>query len=103
MVEFEDGKDGEFDIIIFATGYNSTVLNWLKVHIKQSHNCFSLNKFKCWFLNVSEIGPNWFFCNLLKHRITKDCSMVMECLNQVFQITGREKMVSTALDFQEGD
>ncbi|ESW09506.1 hypothetical protein PHAVU_009G133300 [Phaseolus vulgaris] len=30
MVEFEDGKDGEFDIIIFATGYNSTVLNWLK-------------------------------------------------------------------------
>lgn len=47
MVEFEDGKDGEFDIIIFATGYNSTVLNWLKVHIKQSHNCFSLNKFKC--------------------------------------------------------
>jgi len=33
--EFEDGRDAEFDIIIFATGYNSTVLKWLKVHIKQ--------------------------------------------------------------------
>ncbi|QCE15678.1 probable indole-3-pyruvate monooxygenase YUCCA11 [Vigna unguiculata] len=28
--EFEDGRDAEFDIIIFATGYNSTVLKWLK-------------------------------------------------------------------------
>ncbi|CAJ1974332.1 unnamed protein product [Sphenostylis stenocarpa] len=29
-IEFEDGRDSEFDIIIFATGYNSTVLKWLK-------------------------------------------------------------------------
>ncbi|TKY74185.1 indole-3-pyruvate monooxygenase YUCCA11 [Spatholobus suberectus] len=29
-VEFEDGENGQFDIIIFATGYNSTVLKWLK-------------------------------------------------------------------------
>lgn len=37
-VEFEDGQNGQFDVIIFATGYNSTVLKWLKVH----HNiCFS--------------------------------------------------------------
>ncbi|XP_020204477.1 probable indole-3-pyruvate monooxygenase YUCCA11 [Cajanus cajan] len=29
-VEFEDGRSSEFDIIIFATGYTSTVLKWLK-------------------------------------------------------------------------
>ncbi|KAL2339700.1 hypothetical protein Fmac_007640 [Flemingia macrophylla] len=29
-IEFEDGRNGEFDIIIFATGYRSTVLKWLK-------------------------------------------------------------------------
>lgn len=31
VVEFEDGKRDRFDAIIFATGYRSTVLNWLKV------------------------------------------------------------------------
>ncbi|RDX95596.1 putative indole-3-pyruvate monooxygenase YUCCA11, partial [Mucuna pruriens] len=30
MVEFENGENGQFDIIIFATGYNTTVLKWLK-------------------------------------------------------------------------
>jgi len=31
LIEFEDGQNGQFDVIIFATGYNSTVLKWLKV------------------------------------------------------------------------
>jgi indole-3-pyruvate monooxygenase len=30
-VEFEDGKEGSFDAIVFATGYKSTVNLWLKV------------------------------------------------------------------------
>ncbi|KHN23442.1 Putative flavin-containing monooxygenase YUCCA11 [Glycine soja] len=30
LIEFEDGQNGQFDVIIFATGYNSTVLKWLK-------------------------------------------------------------------------
>ncbi|KAK7410654.1 hypothetical protein VNO78_01609 [Psophocarpus tetragonolobus] len=30
IVEFVDGRNGEFDVIIFATGYTSTVLKWLK-------------------------------------------------------------------------
>lgn len=29
-MEFDDGRRGEFDVIIFATGYRSTVLKWLK-------------------------------------------------------------------------
>ncbi|KAJ8762953.1 hypothetical protein K2173_023082 [Erythroxylum novogranatense] len=29
-VRFRNGKSKEFDVIIFATGYRSTVLNWLK-------------------------------------------------------------------------
>ncbi|KAF7829771.1 putative indole-3-pyruvate monooxygenase YUCCA11 [Senna tora] len=29
-VEFDDGRAEEFDVIIFATGYKSTVLKWLK-------------------------------------------------------------------------
>ncbi|XP_027337242.1 probable indole-3-pyruvate monooxygenase YUCCA11 [Abrus precatorius] len=29
-VQFEDGRFWHFDVIIFATGYNSTVLKWLK-------------------------------------------------------------------------
>ncbi|KAK6940436.1 Flavin monooxygenase-like [Dillenia turbinata] len=30
MVEFENGKVDSFDVIIFATGYRSTVKNWLR-------------------------------------------------------------------------
>ncbi|KAJ7965448.1 Flavin-containing monooxygenase [Quillaja saponaria] len=30
VIEFADGRFDEFDTIIFATGYKSTVLNWLK-------------------------------------------------------------------------
>lgn len=29
-MEFEDGRRDEYDVIIFATGYRSTVLKWLK-------------------------------------------------------------------------
>ncbi len=32
IVEFVDGKSGQFDVIVFATGYRSNVLEWLKVH-----------------------------------------------------------------------
>ncbi|KAF7816764.1 putative indole-3-pyruvate monooxygenase YUCCA11 [Senna tora] len=30
VIEFEDGRQDQFDVIIFATGYRSTALNWLK-------------------------------------------------------------------------
>ncbi|KAI4344902.1 hypothetical protein L6164_012084 [Bauhinia variegata] len=30
MIQFEDGREECFDVIIFATGYKSNVLNWLK-------------------------------------------------------------------------
>ncbi|MCH99973.1 flavin containing monooxygenase YUCCA10-like protein, partial [Trifolium medium] len=30
IVEFEDGKSGEFDVIVFATGYKTNVKQWLK-------------------------------------------------------------------------
>ncbi|KAK7351067.1 hypothetical protein VNO77_10225 [Canavalia gladiata] len=30
MIEFDDGRVGQYDVIVFATGYNSTVLKWLK-------------------------------------------------------------------------
>ncbi|KAJ1384431.1 hypothetical protein SESBI_42571 [Sesbania bispinosa] len=30
MIEFEDGQNGEFDVIVFATGYKTNVLKWLK-------------------------------------------------------------------------
>ncbi|PNX54785.1 flavin-containing monooxygenase yucca11-like protein, partial [Trifolium pratense] len=30
IVEFEDGRSGEFDVIIFATGYRTNVQKWLK-------------------------------------------------------------------------
>ncbi|KAK7311486.1 hypothetical protein RJT34_09669 [Clitoria ternatea] len=30
IIEFENGESGQFDVIIFATGYNTTVLKWLK-------------------------------------------------------------------------
>ncbi|GAU39225.1 hypothetical protein TSUD_396720 [Trifolium subterraneum] len=30
IIEFEDGKSGEFDVIVFATGYKTNVQNWLK-------------------------------------------------------------------------
>lgn len=33
IVEFADGQSGRFDVIIFATGYRSNVLKWLKVDI----------------------------------------------------------------------
>jgi NAD(P)H-nitrite reductase large subunit len=35
IVEFEDGKSGEFDVIVFATGYRTNVQKWLKVHYKK--------------------------------------------------------------------
>ena len=31
IVEFESGKESAFDVIVFATGYKSTVNTWLKV------------------------------------------------------------------------
>jgi hypothetical protein len=31
VVEFEGGKEGSFDAILFATGYKSTANRWLKV------------------------------------------------------------------------
>lgn len=30
-ITFENGKSKQYDAIIFATGYRSTVLDWLKV------------------------------------------------------------------------
>lgn len=39
-VAFDDGKMRYFDAIVFATGYRSTVKNWLKVKVTVVH-CFS--------------------------------------------------------------
>ena len=33
IVEFENGKESTFDVIVFATGYKSTANTWLKVAI----------------------------------------------------------------------
>ncbi|KAJ1380319.1 Flavin monooxygenase FMO [Sesbania bispinosa] len=30
IIEFEDGQNGQFDVIVFATGYKTNVLKWLK-------------------------------------------------------------------------
>ncbi|CAI8598470.1 unnamed protein product [Vicia faba] len=37
-IEFVDGKTGEFDVIIFATGYRTNVHKWLKVDYKVLFN-----------------------------------------------------------------
>ena len=31
MIKFADGQKGQFDAIVFATGFKSTVRKWLKV------------------------------------------------------------------------
>lgn len=33
-VEFEDGKERDFDSLVFATGYRSTANTWLKVRTR---------------------------------------------------------------------
>lgn len=37
-MEFEDGKERDFDSLVFATGYRSTANTWLKVRTQTNMN-----------------------------------------------------------------
>lgn len=39
MINFADGQKGQFDAIVFATGFKSTVRKWLKV-TRLSYNIY---------------------------------------------------------------
>ena len=44
IVEFENGKESAFDVIVFATGYKSTANTWLKVAIVLMLGSFHASK-----------------------------------------------------------
>lgn len=96
-VEFEDGKKACFDAIIFATGYRSTVRNWLKVLTDRFH----LGK-RPWNISIDLGKIHLAVTPCLKLREATTCSTPRGCPESAFRTTGKERMVCTAPGSRRG-
>lgn len=85
-----------YDAIIFATGYKSTVLKWLKVCVNYDLWSLFFNfDFEEYFINVCVL--------LIVRRMTTISLMTMECRRKVTPTTGNRKTAFTVLGSQGVD